>query len=226
MNIALILASGSGTRMVGLDTPKQFCLVNDKPLFLYSVEAFEKNLSIDAIVIITQANFVNKVQSICDENALFKVRLVTDGGNSRQESVYQGLKAIEDFAQDEDIILIHDAARPLVSQAIINDNIKGCEEFGAVQTAIKTNDTIVKADDEKSEVLDRSNLYQVQTPQTFKYSIIKKAHQKAKREGIKNASDDAQLVGDVRIVNGESTNFKITTIQDLKLLKAMLKKED
>lgn len=226
MNIALILASGSGTRMVGLDTPKQFCLVNDKPLFLYSVEAFEKNLSIDAIVIVTQTNFVNKVQSICDENALFKVRLVTDGGNSRQESVYKGLKAIEDFAQDEDIILIHDAARPLVSQAIIDNNIKGCEEFGAVQTAIKTNDTIVKADDEKSEVLDRSNLYQVQTPQTFQYSIIKKAHQKAKREGIKNASDDAQLVGDVRIVNGESTNFKITTIQDLKLLKAMLKKED
>ena len=226
MNIALILASGSGTRMVGLDTPKQFYLVNDKPLFLYSVEAFEKNLSIDAIVIITQANFVNKVQSICDENALFKVRLVTDGGNSRQESVYKGLKAIEDFAQDDDIILIHDAARPLVSQIIIDNNIKGCEEFGAVQTAIKTNDTIVKADDEKSEVLDRSNLYQVQTPQTFKYSIIKKAHQKAKREGVKNASDDAQLVGDVRIVNGESTNFKITTIQDLKLLKAMLKKED
>ena len=226
MNIALILASGSGTRMVGLDAPKQFCLVNDKPLFLYSVEAFEKNLSIDAIVIVTQANFVNKVQSICDENALFKVRLITDGGNTRQESVYKGLKAISDFAQDDDIILIHDAARPLVSQAIIDNNIKGCEEFGAVQTAIKTNDTIVKADDEKSEVLDRSNLYQVQTPQTFKYSIIKKAHQKAKREGVKNASDDAQLVGDVRIVNGESTNFKITTIQDLKLLKAMLKKED
>ena len=226
MNIALILASGSGTRMVGLDAPKQFCLVNDKPLFLYSVEAFEKNLSIDAIVIITQANFVNKVQNICDENALFKVRLITDGGNTRQESVYKGLKAISDFAQDDDIILIHDAARPLVSQAIIDNNIKGCEEFGAVQTAIKTNDTIVKADDEKSEVLDRSNLYQVQTPQTFKYSIIKKAHQKAKREGVKNASDDAHLVGDVRIVNGESTNFKITTIQDLKLLKAMLKKED
>ena len=86
MNIALVLASGSGTRMVGLNTPKQFCLVNNKPLFLYSVEAFDKNLSIDAIVIVTQSNFVGKVQNICDENALFKVRLVTAGGETRQES--------------------------------------------------------------------------------------------------------------------------------------------
>ena len=225
MNIALILASGSGTRMVGLKTPKQFCLVNNKPLFLYSVEAFDKNLSIDAIVIVTQSNFVGKVQNICDENALFKVRLVTAGGETRQESVYKGLKAIKEFAQDDDIILIHDSARPLVSQEIIDNNIKGCEKFGAVETAVKTNDTIVKAG-EFNEVLDRSNLYQVQTPQTFRYSIILKAHQQALKKGITSATDDAQLVEGVQIVNGESTNFKITTIQDLKLFEALLKKED
>lgn len=225
MNIALILASGSGTRMVGLDTPKQFCLVNNKPLFLYSVEAFEKNMSIDAIVVVTQSNFVGKVQNICDENALFKVRLVTAGGETRQESVFKGLKAIKEFAQDDDIILIHDSARPLVSQEIIDNNIKGCEKFGAVETAVKTNDTIVKAG-ESNEVLDRSNLYQVQTPQTFRYSIILKAHQQALKKGITSATDDAQLVEGVQIVNGESTNFKITTIQDLKLFEALLKKED
>ena len=167
MNIALVLASGSGTRMVGLNTPKQFCLVNNKPLFLYSVEAFDKNLSIDAIVIVTQSNFVGKVQNICDENALFKVRLVTAGGNTRQESVYKGLKAIKEFAQEDDVILIHDSARPLISQDIINNNIVGCEKYGSVETAVKTNDTILKAGDESNEVLDRSNLYQVQTPQTF-----------------------------------------------------------
>ncbi len=226
MNIALILASGSGTRMVGLKTPKQFCLVNNKPLFLYSVEAFEKNLLIDAIVIVTQSNFVNKVQNICDENALFKVRLVTEGGDTRQESVYKGLKAIKEFVQEDDIILIHDCARPLVSQEIINNNIEGCEKFGAVETAVKTNDTIVKAGEESNEVLDRSNLYQVQTPQTFRYSIILKAHGEALKKGITSATDDAQLVNDVKIVNGESTNFKITTIQDLKLFEALLKKED
>ena len=225
MNIALILASGSGTRMVGLKTPKQFCLVNNKPLFLYSVEAFDKNLSIDAIVIVTQSNFVGKVQNICDENALFKVRLVTAGGETRQESVYKGLKAIKEFAQDDDIILIHDSARPLVSQEIIDNNIKGCEKFGAVETAVKTNDTIVKAG-ESNEVLDRSNLYQVQTPQAFRYQIILKAHQQALKKGITSATDDAQLVEGVQIVNGESTNFKITTIQDLKLFEALLKKED
>lgn len=225
MNIALILASGSGTRMVGLKAPKQFCLVNSKPLFLYSVEAFDKNLSIDAIVIVTQANFVNKVQSICDENALFKVRLITEGGNTRQESVHKGLKAIKEFAQADDIVLIHDSARPLISQDIIDNNIVGCEKYGAVETAVKTNDTILKAG-ESNEVLDRSNLYQVQTPQTFRYSIILKAHEEALKKGITNATDDAQLVEGVQIVNGESTNFKITTIQDLKLFEAMLKKED
>ena len=225
MNIALILASGSGTRMVGLKTPKQFCLVNNKPLFLYSVEAFDKNLSIDAIVIVTQGNFVNKVQNICDENALFKVRLITEGGNTRQESVYKGLKAIKEFAQADDIVLIHDSARPLISQDIIDNNIVGCEKYGAVETAVKINDTILKAG-ESNEVLDRSSLYQVQTPQTFRYSIILKAHEEALKKGITNATDDAQLVEGVQIVNGESTNFKITTIQDLKLFEAMLKKED
>ena len=225
MNIALILASGSGTRMVGLKAPKQFCLVNNKPLFLYSVEAFDKNLSIDAIVIVTQGNFVNKVQNICDESALFKVRLITEGGNTRQESVYKGLKAIKEFAQADDIVLIHDSARPLISQDIIDNNIVGCEKYGAVETAVKTNDTILKAG-EYNEVLDRSNLYQVQTPQTFRYSIILKAHEEALKKGIANATDDAQLVEGVQIVNGESTNFKITTIQDLKLFEAMLKKED
>ena len=226
MNIALILASGSGTRMVGLETPKQFCLVNDKPLFLYSVEAFDKNMSIDAIVIVTQGKYINKVQNICDENALFKVRLVTEGGNTRQESVYKGLKAIENFAKGCDIILIHDSARPLVSQEIIDNNIKGCEKIGAVETAVKTNDTIVKAGEESNEVLDRSNLYQVQTPQTFRYSIILKAHEEALKKGITSATDDAQLVDDVKIVNGESTNFKVTTMQDLKLFEALLIKED
>lgn len=226
MNIALVLASGSGTRMVGLNTPKQFCLVNNKPLFLYSVEAFDKNLSIDAIVIVTQSNFVGKVQNICDENALFKVRLVTAGGETRQESVYKGLKAIKEFAQEDDVILIHDSARPLISQDIINNNIVGCEKYGSVETAVKTNDTILKAGEESNEVLDRSNLYQVQTPQTFKYSIILKAHEEALKKGITSATDDAQLVDGVRIVNGESTNFKITTIQDLKLFEALLKKED
>ena len=226
MNIAIILASGSGTRMVGLDTPKQFCLVKGKPLFLYSVEAFNNNPLMDAIVIVAHPNYIEQVKQYCAGNNCSKVQLVIEGGKTRQESVYKGLKAIEGFAKGCDKVLIHDSARPLVSQDIITNNIKGCEKYGAVETAVKTNDTIVKAYEESSEVLDRSNLYQVQTPQTFKYSIILKAHEEALKKGITNASDDAQLVGNVHIVNGESTNFKITTNQDLKLFEAMLKKED
>ena len=211
MNIALILAAGSGTRMGNADKPKQFLPIYGKPLMIHTIEAFEINDDVDKIVIVTNEQYIDQVKVWCKQYDLSKVKDVVAGGNSRQISVYNGLKAVEELVSSpDDIIVIHDAARPLISQKIINDNIAVC----------KDNEII-------SDIPNRNELYQGQTPQTFKFNIIKDAHEKALKEDIPNVTDDAKLVLsfgiDVHLVEGSAQNFKITTFDDLMMLKALLK---
>lgn len=230
MNIALILAAGSGTRMGNADKPKQFLPIYGKPLMIHTIEAFEINDEVDKIVIVTNEQYIDQVKVWCKQYDLSKVRGVVAGGNSRQISVYNGLKAVEELVSSpDDIIVIHDAARPLISQKIINDNIAVCKKFGAVDTVIKASDTIIRSKDNEiiSDIPNRNELYQGQTPQTFKFKIIKDAHEKALKEDIPNVTDDAKLVLsfgiDVHLVEGSAQNFKITTFDDLMMLKALLK---
>ncbi len=230
MNIALILAAGSGTRMGNADKPKQFLPIYGKPLMVHTIEAFEAHDEVDAIVIVTNDIYIDQVKVWCKQYDLSKVKSVTAGGNSRQISVYNGLMAVKEIAKsDDDIILIHDAARPLISSRIISDNISSCKEFDAVDTVIKASDTIIRSQDEKtiSDIPNRSELYQGQTPQTFKLSLILKAHEAAKSGVVSNVTDDARLVlslgKKVHLVEGSKQNFKITTFDDLMMLKALLK---
>ena len=227
MNIALIVAAGLGTRMGHTDRPKQFLLINGKPLLVYTIEAFDKNLEINQIVVVTNKEHISEVKDLCKTYKLNKVKTVVEGGETRQQSVYNGLKSIK--VNKEDIILIHDAARPLVGQRIITDNIHGCQFFDAVATAINATDTIIKSEDQKTITsgIDRNSLYQVQTPQTFKYGLILLAHENAIKNKLPNVTDDAKLVLEmghkVHLVEGDKYNFKITTSEDLKLFKALLK---
>lgn len=229
MNVALVLAAGSGTRME-INQPKQFVIVNGKPLFIYSVETFQNNPKIDAIVIVTQGPYVEQVKVLCAEYNLSKVKLVAIGGESRKDSVFNGLQAISKLVRSmRDIVLIHDSARPLVSERIINDNILLCERYGAVGTYIQAEDTIVKSQngDKLEGILNRQEIYQAQTPQTFEFGIIREAHNLALVNGIPNVTDDCQLAmrfgNDVYFVEGEKTNFKVTTPQDLELFEAIVK---
>ena len=230
MNIAMILASGTGTRMGNTDCPKQFLPIYNKPLIVHTIEAFEMHEEVEYIIVVTNENYIDQVKVWCKQYDLGKVRSVVAGGNSRQISVYNGLKAVEELVSSpDDIIVIHDAARPLISQKIINDNINVCKEFGAVDTVIKASDTIIRSKDNEiiSDIPNRNELYQGQTPQTFKFQIIKDAHEKALKEAIPNVTDDAKLVLsfgiDVHLVEGSAQNFKITTFDDLMMLKALLK---
>lgn len=230
MNIALIVAAGSGTRMENANQPKQFLPVCGKPLLIYTIAAFQNHNEIDEIVVVTNDSYINQVQDWVKEYQLEKVKMVVEGGNTRQASVYNGLKAIEKLVSSkDDIILIHDAARPLVSQKIISNNISMCQQFGAVDTVIKSRDTIIKSNDNASinDILNRDEIYQTQTPQTFKYSIIRDAHEKALLNNIPNVTDDARLVLslgiDVHLVDGSVNNFKVTTQDDLKMFEALLK---
>ena len=230
MNIALIVAAGSGSRMGNADKPKQFLPIYGKPLMIHTVEVFEMHNEIDEIVIVTNESYIDQVKVWCKQYDLSKVRAVVAGGDSRQKSVYNGLKAVGELVSSkDDVVVIHDAARPLISSKIISDNIEACLKFGAVDTVIKASDTIIKSRDGEiiNEIPNRSELYQGQTPQTFKYSIIKDAHEKALKDALPNVTDDAKLVLsfgiDVHLVPGSAQNFKITTFDDLMMLKALLK---
>lgn len=229
MNIALVLAAGSGTRMNN-EQPKQFIMVKDKPLFIYSVETFQKNKDIDAIVIATSNEYIDYVQNKCEQLLMSKVKAVIEGGETRQASVYNGLKQIEKMiSSPKDLVLIHDSARPLVSQRIIDENIALAKQYGAVDTVIPASDTIVKSMDEETlgDILNRSELYQTQTPQTFEFGIIKDAHEKALKEKVPNVTDDCKLAmlygTKVYFVKGDKFNFKVTTPEDLDLFKALVK---
>jgi len=230
MNIALILAAGTGSRMGNADKPKQFLPIYGKPLMIHTIEAFEMHDDIDKIVVVTSEGYDDQVKVWCKQYDLGKVKAVTIGSDSRQGSVYNGLQAVKLLgAKDDDIIVIHDAARPLISQNIITNNIEACKKYDAVDTVIKASDTIVASSDGEriTDIPNRSELYQGQTPQTFKFSLISEAHEKAKAGKIPNVTDDTKLVislgKEVHLVEGSKQNFKITTFDDLMMLKALLK---
>ena len=231
MNIALIVAAGSGSRMGNADKPKQFLPIYGKPLMIHTIEAFEVHDEIDAIVVVTNEAYIDQVKVWCKQYDLGKIKAVVAGGDSRQISVHNGLQAVKELSKDpkNDIVLIHDAARPLISQRIITDNIRACEKYDAVDTVIKASDTIVRSVNEESisDIPARNELYQGQTPQSFKLSLILDAHEYVKTHAVNNVTDDCKLVlslgKEVRLVEGSKQNFKITTFDDLMMLKALLK---
>jgi len=231
MNIALIVAAGSGSRMGNADKPKQFLPIYGKPLMIHTIEAFEVHDEIDAIVVVTNEAYIDQVKVWCKQYDLGKIKAVVAGGDSRQISVNNGLQAVKAISKDpkNDIVLIHDAARPLISQRIITDNIRVCEKYDAVDTVIKASDTIVRSANEETinDIPARNELYQGQTPQSFKLSLILDAHEYVKTHEVNNVTDDCKLVlslgKEVRLVEGSKQNFKITTFDDLMMLKALLK---
>ena len=230
MNVALILAAGTGSRMGNADKPKQFLPIYGKPLMIHTIEAFEMHDDIEKIVVVTSEGYEDQVKVWCKQYDLGKVKAVVHGSDSRQGSVYNGLQAIKELGVNgDDIIVIHDAARPLISQNIITNNIQACKKYDAVDTVIKATDTIVASSDAEgiTNIPNRSELYQGQTPQTFKFALISEAHEKAKSGQIPNVTDDTKLVismgKDVHLVEGSKQNFKITTFDDLMMLKALLK---
>lgn len=229
MNIGIVLAGGQGTRMGLVDKPKQFIDVYGKPVVIHTLESFDIHPEIDAIAVVCVKEWQEDLKILIRKFELNKVKWIIDGGKTRQESTYNALTVLQDVTENDDIVVIHDSARPLITGRIISENIKGALEYGAVDTVIPATDTIVKSTDGNviSDVPARRELYQGQTPQSFKYSIIKEAHEAALKNNIDNATDDCQLILNtdkpVHLIMGDKLNFKITTQEDLLLLKAIVK---
>ncbi|MBO4699354.1 2-C-methyl-D-erythritol 4-phosphate cytidylyltransferase [bacterium] len=216
---AVILASGKGERM-NCGFPKQFMEIKGKTIIERSIEAFEKNEKTDEIIIVSEPSSIERIREIVQKNGCKKVTKIVPGGAVRAESSSIG---VNEITEDDAKVLIHDAARPFVSQRIIDDCISALDSSDAVHTAIKATDTIIEAENGKmAATTDRSRMMQVQTPQGFMASVIKKAHANAKKEGFAGATDDCGIVfryklSDIRIVEGDRTNIKITYPEDIAL---------
>lgn len=233
MNIAIILAGGSGSR-VGGDRPKQFLKVAGKMIIEHTIEAFHRNERIDEIAVVSRQDYVNDVKQLVEERGYEKVKHVLCGGKERYHS---SLAALEAYKNNNDRLLFHDCVRPLVSQRIINDCLDALEEYDAVDVAVPATDTIIEASSNPSNggklvitnIPARSTLFNVQTPQGFRRGIIAKAFEKALQDPEFMPTDDCSVVfrympeTAIHIVKGEPTNIKITYKEDLEFAERMLK---
>jgi len=228
-NYAVILAGGTGSRMGNVDKPKQFIEVYGKPIIAYTLETFSMHMEIDKIIIVTLKEWQDDVRALIRKFELSKVVAVLTGGDTRQQSVYEAIKYLKDFASSDDIVVVHDAVRPLVSQKIISENIRVAKQHGAVDTAIPSADTIVHTQDMENikTIPNRDQYFLGQTPQTFHYSILQRAHEVAMQKDTVETTDDCKLIlqlgHPVKITLGDKLNFKITTFEDLSLFKALIK---
>lgn len=219
---AIILASGKGTRF-GADIPKQFLKIGNKTILQRSIEVFENNDNIDSIIIVITPEYLSKAKEIIKDAKYRKIKSILAGGETRKQSSNIGINAIKDNEAD---IIIHDCARPFLSQDLLNKCINALKNNDAVVSAIPSTDTIIQVQNNiVKDIPQRNTLMRVQTPQCFKLTIIKKAHELSKDET--NFTDDCGLIikhnlAKVFVVNGDIDNIKITYPNDIIIAERIL----
>jgi len=224
MVTAIVLAAGRSTRMGG-GPNKQFIELLGKPLIYYSLAAFEQCGAIDAIVLVRRPDYAQQAQQVVREFGFQKVVAVTDGGVERQNSVWNGLEKCDPATE---IVAIHDGARPLVTPVLIQATITSARAHGTGIAANKVVDTIKEANEDKTVIrtVDRTKLWAVQTPQTARLSLLRKAYTKVFQEQIV-VTDEAAAVESlgqkVHLVETLFLNLKITTPADLAMAEALLR---
>lgn len=229
MNIGLIIAGGSGNRM-GQDIPKQFMHVDNCPIIIHTMMCFQKHPDIQAIAVVCLNGWETVLQSYANQFNITKLKWIFPGGNSGMESIHNGIYGLKEAGcDDEDLVLIHDSVRPLLSQDIISSNIAICKAYGYAVTGIKCREAILESEDgfSTNTSIPRDKLIRTQTPQTFRLRNIITAHEEAKEKGITDSVASCTLIAEVggremHLVPGSEKNIKITTVEDLEIIKALM----
>ncbi len=227
MNVALLTAAGSGTRM-HQDIPKQFIHVDNKPVIIYTLEAFQAHPSIDAIVVVTLESWSAVLWAYAKQFNITKLKWVIPGGQTGQESIKKGLDLLKSELSDEDVVMIHDGNRPLVSSEIISDSLATFSRYGSAVAAIPCTEVVFETDDGLSSMVStpRERLRRTQTPHTYRLGELYAAHEEALRRGITNTAASCMLMKELGRMTyfskGSEENLKITTLDDLKIFKALL----
>lgn len=229
MNIALLTASGTGTR-TGQDIPKQFLHVNNIPILVYTLRAFQEHPEIDEICVVILKGWEEMLTAYAKQFNITKLKYIIPGGDSGQESIYNGLKEIYNTRSREDVVLIHDGNRPMVSKKIISESIEVFKKNGNAVTVIPCTEVVftLTEKEEKSslESLNRDLLLRTQTPHTYQLGEIMDTYKLAEEKGITNMAASCQLMQVLGkrsyFSKGSEKNLKITTLDDLEIFKALL----
>lgn len=228
MNIAMLIAGGKGVRM-NQDIPKQFLSIQDRPVIVYTLQAFQKHPEIDAILVVCIDGWQEILWAYARQFNITKMRWVTAGGENGQQSIYNGLSELKEHCDMSDLVLIHDAIRPNVSQEIISNCIAECRLHGSAITVIPCAEAMLLRDDDPNssqEVIARDSLARTQTPQAFPLQKLLWAHEEAEKRGISNSTASCTLMVElgetVYFCPGSEKNIKITTTEDIEIFKALL----
>ncbi|NPA39340.1 MAG: 2-C-methyl-D-erythritol 4-phosphate cytidylyltransferase [Thermodesulfobacteria bacterium] len=222
MLAVVIPSAGKGERL-GAKVPKQFLEINGIPILGYTLQRFEKHPEIDAIIVATSLEYQHKVKKIAEKLKIKKLFAVVEGGKTRQQSVFKGILACPKSTK---LVLVHDAVRPFVSAKLVSRIINAVKKYKAVVPAIPVRDALQKVSDNKIiHPVDRTGLYHIQTPQAGEYELLKNTLERAEKEG-KTFPDESSLLKhygyEVRIVEGEFINFKITYPEDFVLAESLI----
>jgi len=234
MNIALIIAGGSGNRM-GQDIPKQFINVYDKPILIYTLEGFQKHPMIDAIELVCIEGWEHVVWAYAKQFGITKLKWITKGGNTGQESIRNGVFNLEDKASQDDIIIIHDGIRPLIEPEVLTDVISKAQKLGNAVTSMPYNEQIFVIDPKDegttTQFIPRETLRRVATPQAYMFSLLFDKYHEAYEKGIgiygSHYTNTMMVELGVRLnfAIGSDKNIKLTTKDDLEMFKGYLSKE-
>lgn len=232
MNIAVIIAGGSGHRM-GQDIPKQFINVHDKPVLIYTLEGFQKHSQIDAIEVVCIDGWHDVLWAYAKQFNITKLKWVISGGATGQESIRNGIYNLEDKCSADDIVIIHDGIRPLVDDTVLSDVIIKCQKYGNAVTSLPYNEQIFVINDEISttKYIPRETLRRVSTPQAYKFELIDKGYHEAfeKEIGIHGSSYANTMLVELGyrlyFAAGSDKNIKLTTKDDLEMFKAYLQQD-
>lgn len=227
MVVALLTAAGSGTRM-GQDIPKQFIHVDNKPLIIYTMEAFQNHPSIDAIIVVTLPAWKEVVSAYAGQFNITKLKWIVSGGETGQESIYNALCKLKNEIDADDIVMVHDGNRCLVSAEIISNSLAVYQQHGSAVAAIPCVEAVFRSVDggnTSKESIPRESLFRTQTPHTYQLKKLLWAHEKAKELNIKNTAASCTLMQElgetVYFSRGSEENLKITTVDDMMIFKAL-----
>lgn len=226
MNYVLIFAGGTGRRMNTTDKPKQFLELHGKPIIIYTIEHFEKHPEIDNILVVCIESYIDELWRLLDKYAIKKVKKIVPGGETGDESIYNGLQALEGMCKSDDIVLIHDGVRPLINARLISDTIDSVKKYGNAVAIEPASESVVhiSPDDNVVSVPPRAEMFTIKAPQAFRYSDIWQLHKRAHIDGIRTI-DSAHLcsVYGVKMYFVRSTpcNIKITMPQDYYIFRAL-----
>lgn len=229
MATALIIAGGVGKRM-GMDIPKQFSMVDGKPIIIYTLESFQAHPDVDQILVVCKEGWDETLWGYVHQYKLDKVKWIIKGGTLGQYSINNGVQFLKDHCDDDDIVVIHDGIRPLVDELVLSDVIVKAKEYGNAVTSMPYNEQIFvkKTEETTTQYIDRNTLRRVSTPQAYQFGKLSWAYDKAVAEdiGMTDSSYTNTMMVDLgetlHFAAGSDKNIKLTTTGDLQMFKAYL----